>query len=102
MMFLRQNDKVIMLQGKDRGKTGTVIRVLPQAGKVVVQGLNTIKKHQRPRQQGQKGQIITKERAVDSSNVQLVCPSCNKPSRFGHVLSGDKKIRSCKRCQASL
>ncbi len=87
-----------MLAGKDRGKTGKVLSVLE--GRVVIEGLNTIKKHQRAKKQGQKGQIITKERAVDRSNVQIVCPKCGKPTRIGHQVVGDRKIRICKKCQA--
>ncbi|MEK7616262.1 MAG: 50S ribosomal protein L24 [Patescibacteria group bacterium] len=97
-MNIRKGDNVIMLAGKDRGKTGKVLSVLE--GRVVIEGLNTIKKHQRAKKQGQKGQIITKERAVDRSNVQIVCPKCGKPTRIGHQVVGDRKIRICKKCQA--
>ncbi len=99
-MKIKKGDNVIMLIGKDRGKTGKISAVLDT--KVVVEGLNTVKKHQRARKQGQKGQILTKERAVDSSNVQLVCPKCGKPTRVGRQEVGDKKIRVCKKCNAEL
>jgi len=87
-----------MLIGKDRGKDGKVLNV--SAGRVVVEGLNTIKKHQKARKQGQKGQIITKERSVDASNVQVVCPKCGKSTRIGHKIIAGKKLRICKKCQA--
>lgn len=93
---------VIMLQGKDKGKKGKIIATIPLAGKVKVQGLNMVKRHQRPRKQGQKGQIISKERAVDASSVQILCPSCGKQTRVGHSINGDKKIRICKKCSADL
>jgi len=104
-MNIKKGDKVKMLTGKDRGKDGKVLFVLKTPGAddttnytVVVEGLNTIKKHQRARKQGQKGQIITKERAVDVSNVQIVCPKCGKSTRIAHQEVGDRKIRVCKKC----
>ena len=101
-MKLRKGDNVIMLGGKDRGKTGKVSVVLPRDGKVVVEGLNTIKKHIRARKQGQKGQIINKERAVPASSVALVCKSCGKPTRVGYKIDGENKIRICKKCEAEV
>lgn len=102
-----------MLQGKDRGKRGKVSGVLTiHSGRlsrriehirVVVEGLNTVKRHQRPRQQGQVGQILTKERPVDISNVQLICPKCSQPTRVGHTPAGGAlKTRLCKKCGADI
>ena len=93
-----------MLSGKDRGKTGKVFSVLFKAGKrkIVVEGLNKIKKHQRPRKQGQKGQIIEVERPVDISTVQLICVSCGKPTRVGHQIEGQNKTRVCRKCGAQI
>lgn len=100
-----------MLSGKDRGKTGKVSSVLnDQAArgwnkktvKVVVEGLNKVKRHQRARKQGQKGQIIEVERPVNISTVQLVCSSCGKPTRVGHKKEGENKMRICKKCQAQI
>lgn len=99
-MKIRKNDNVIMLGGKDRGKKGKVVLVLPESGKVVVEGLNLIKKHLRARKQGQKGQIISKERAVNVSSVALICKSCGKQTRLGYKVEGDNKVRICKKCQA--
>lgn len=95
-MNIKQGDKVIMLTGKDRAKTGKVSAA--KNDRVVVEGLNLIKKHQRARREGQKGQIVSKERAVDISNVQLVCPKCGQPTRIGHRREGDLKLRICKKC----
>ncbi len=89
-----------MLSGKDRGKTGKVLFAFPAEGKVVVEGLNRVARHQRPKKQGQKGQIVHKEQAVDASNVMLICKSCGKPSRIGKKLVGDTKVRVCKKCGA--
>lgn len=97
-MFIKKGDKVIMLTGKDRGKDGKVLYVWPTAGRVVVEGLNLIKRHQRARKQGQKGQIISKEQSVAMSNVQAVCPKCGRPTRIGHRREGGQKLRVCKKC----
>ena len=101
-MNIKKGDKVIMLTGKDRGKDGKVLSVWPSQGRVVVEGLNTIKRHQRARKQGQKGQIINKERAVDWSNVQLVCPKCGRPTRRSGRREGDLKLRLCKKCGSAI
>ncbi|HXK40937.1 MAG TPA: 50S ribosomal protein L24 [Candidatus Paceibacterota bacterium] len=101
-MKIKKNDNVIMLSGKDRGKTGKVALVLPSSGKIVVEGLNLIKKHVRARKQGQKGQIISKERAVSASSVALVCKSCGKPTRIGYKKEGENKVRICKKCKSEV
>lgn len=102
MNSIKKGDNVKMLSGKDRGKKGTVSLVLVKDGKqkVVVGGLNKVKKHQRPRKQGQKGQIISVERPVFLSTVQLICKNCGKPTRVGFRIDQDKKERVCKKCQA--
>ena len=99
-MNIKKNDNVIMLSGKDRGKSGKVLHVYPEDNKVRVDKLNTVKKHQKAKQQGQKGQIISIERRVAVSSVQLVCPTCGKPTRVGHVVQGDVKMRVCKKCRS--
>lgn len=101
-MKIHKGDNVIMLNGKDRGKAGKIILVLPERDKVVVEGLNLIKKHVRARKQGQKGQIINKERAIFASSVALVCKFCSKPTRIGHKVNGDNKVRICKKCGAEV
>ncbi len=99
-MNIKRGDNVKMLNGKDRGKTGKVLFVFPKEGKIVVEGLNTVARHLRPKKQGQKGQIVRKERAINLSNVMLVCKSCGKPTRTGHKVVGEKKMRVCKKCGA--
>src|SRR3989344_3772563 len=98
--MIKKGDKVIMLSGKDRKKDGKVLMV--REGRVMNEGLNTVKKHQRARKQGQVGQIITKERAVDISNVQLICPHCGKPTRVGHRRDENRNVRVCKKCGADI
>ena len=97
-MKIKKGDIVKMLAGKDRGKTGKVLRSLPDKNKVIVEGLNIIKKHTKPRKEGQKGQRVEVPRAVQSSNVMIICPKCGKPSRIGYKASEDKKYRICKKC----
>lgn len=99
-MKIKKGDNIIMLSGKDRGKKSKVILTLPKSNKVVVEGLNLIKRHIRARKQGQKGQIISKERAVAASSVALVCKSCGKPTRVGYKVEGKNKVRVCKKCKA--
>lgn len=98
-MKLKRGDNVVMLGGKDKGKKAKVILVFPEISKLVVEGLNTVKKHTRARKQGQKGQIITKERAVSVSSVALICKSCGKQTRVGYKTENDNKIRICKKCK---
>ena len=99
-MNIKKGDNVKMLNGKDRGKTGKVLFVFPAEGKIVVEGLNRVARHLRPKKQGQKGQIVHKERAVDASNAMLICKSCGKPTRVGRKIVGDKKLRICKKCNS--
>lgn len=99
-MNIKKGDNVIMLNGKDRGKTGKVLFVFPSEAKIVIEGLNKVARHQRARKEGQKGQIVHKERAVDASRVMLVCKSCGKPARVGHKVDGKNKVRICKKCGA--
>lgn len=101
-MKIRKGDNVIMLNGKDNRKTGKVSKVLAGEGKVVIEGLNLLKKAIRARKQGQKGQIISKERAVNISSVALVCKSCGKPTRVGYRIDGKTKVRICKKCKNTI
>ena len=100
-MNIKVGDTVIILTGddKDRGKTGKVLEVSPKEGKVIVEGLNMVKKHVKPRKAGDPSGIIETEAAVYASKVQLVCPKCGKPTRVGHKIYADgKKDRVCKKC----
>lgn len=101
-MNIKKGDKVKVLSGKDRGKDGKVIRVTPKEGRVVVDGLNLIKKHKKSQKRGQKGERVTISGAIDASNVQLICPKCGKASRIGHKMINDKKVRICKKCQGEI
>lgn len=97
-MKIRTNDMVKITGGKDRGKTGKVIQVFPSQGLVVVEGLNQLVKHMKPRRQGEKGQKVQFAAPLPASRVALLCKSCNKATRVGFRLTGESKIRVCKKC----
>lgn len=92
-MKIKKGDNVIMLSGKDRNKTGTVLRTDPKAGKVIVQGINLVKRHTRARKQGQKGQIVSVERWVSASAVAFVSKDTGKATRLGWQMSPDGKSK---------
>ncbi len=87
-----------MMSGDDRGRSGKVIKVLPEKGMILVEGINMQKKHRRPRKEGEKGQIIEKPGFIPISNVKMICPKCAKPTRIGHKIVGKKKFRMCRKC----
>lgn len=89
---------VVMIVGKDKGKKGKIIRVLLKKHRVIVDGLNLVKKHKKPTKQGEKGEMVSLPRAVDVSNVALFCGRCAGPVKVGYEISGDKKIRICRKC----
>lgn len=101
-MRLREGDKVKVIAGKDAGKESRVVRVMPKTGKVIVEGVNTSKKHQRPRGQTMQGGIIDKDMPINSSNVMIVCSDCG-PTRVGHRFDADGiKHRTCVKCGGDL
>ena len=95
---IKRNDTVVVLTGKDKGKQGKVMSVNPESGRVVVQNINMITRHTKPRRQGEEGGRISKEGTINASNVMLVCPSCKKGSRVAHIIENGKKYRACKKC----
>jgi large subunit ribosomal protein L24 len=99
---IRRNDTVKVMTGRDAGKEGRVLRVMPDEGRVLVEHVMTVKKHVRPNpQRNIKGGIAEQERAIPLSNVALVCPACG-PVRIGHAVQGDRKVRVCKKCGTTL
>jgi large subunit ribosomal protein L24 len=98
---VRKNDNVIVTTGKDRGKRGRVLKVLPASNRVVVEGVNLIKRHTKPNPQRQiKGGLVEREAALHASNVQVVCPECGKATRIGRRILGDgRKVRICRKCE---
>ncbi len=102
MLQIKKGDSVIVLKGKDRGRRSKVMRVLPARRRAVVEGVNLVKKRQRPRQSGEKGQIIQVASPLHLSNIALYCEHCGRGVRFGTKLTGEKKIRVCRRCGREL
>lgn len=97
-MRIKKGDLVKKIAGKDKGKQGKVLRTVPSEGKIVVEDMNIVKKHQKARRQGERGQRVEVAAPFDASNAMVVCPSCGKATRSSYKLVGDKKVRVCKKC----
>lgn len=97
-VHVKTGDTILVIKGKDRGKTGKVLEVSPEEGKVIVEGINIVTKHVKPRRMGEPGGLIKAEAALYADKVQLVCPKCGKPTRVGHAFDSEgKKVRVCKK-----
>lgn len=101
-MKIKKGDQVEIIAGKDRGKRGIVLSVVPQDEKVIVKGANMMKRHQKARRDGQKGERIEKEAPIHVSNVMVVCPETSKPTRIGYKVEGGEKVRISKRSGKTL
>ena len=101
-MFVRKDDKVVVLSGRDKGKEGKVLKVDPKAGKLIVEGVSVASRHMKPRKQGEQGGIVKVETPIYACKVMVVCPKCGKPTRVAHKIEGGKKLRACKKCGAAL
>lgn len=102
-MSIKKDDTVVVITGKDKGQRGKVLTVIPKEGKVVVEKINLVSRHTKPRKQGEQGGILKKEAPIYACKVQRVCPKCNKPTRPAHkLLEGGKKVRVCKKCGAEI
>ena len=105
-LHVKKGDTVVVLTGKDSGKKGKVLQASPATERVVVEGVNVVSRHKKPRSQQDTGGIVKKEAPIHVSNVMVICPKCNKPTRTGHakIADGDKeiKVRICKKCGATI
>jgi large subunit ribosomal protein L24 len=101
-MNIKKGDTVVVLSGKDRGKKGKVQGTLPGSSKVVVEGINMVTCHVKPKKQGEEGGIVKREAAIASCKVQVVCPKCGKGTRVAHKTDDGKNVRVCKHCGANL
>ena len=107
-LHIKTGDTVKVITGEDKGATGKVQKVFPETGRVIVEKVNMVKKHQKPRGQGMPGGIIEKEAAIDASNVMIVCPKCGKAAKMGHKINDGegkasrRKVRVCKECGATI
>lgn len=97
-MFVKKDDTVVVLSGKDKGKQGKIIKAIPKKNQVVVEEVNKVKRHTKPSLKVPQGGIISKEMPIDICKVQVVCPACNKPTRIGHKVVDGKNMRACKKC----
>jgi large subunit ribosomal protein L24 len=98
---IRRNDNVLVVTGKDRGKRGRVMKVLPERNRLIVEGVNMIKRHTRPNPNANiQGGIVEREASLHASNVQLICPECGAQTRIGRKVLGDgRKVRICRKCE---
>ncbi len=101
-MTVKSGDNVLVIAGKDKGKTGKVSAVYADSNKVLVENVNIVSKHQKPKSQQDKGGIFKRPAPIEASNVLVVCPVCGKATRVAHTEIDGKKVRSCKKCGASL
>ena len=101
-MTVKKGDNVLVIAGKDKGKTGKVLEVFPKDNRVLVDGVNIVTKHKKARTQQEKSEIIKKTAPIEASNVMVICGTCGKATRVGHKEINGKKARVCKKCSASL
>jgi len=101
-MRIKKGDQIQIIAGKDKGKSGKVLRVISEKFGIVVEGLNLAKKHMKPKKGGEKGQRIEIPMSLNISNVMLVCPKCGKLTRVGFKISKEEKSRICKKCNSEI
>lgn len=101
-MKIRKGDTILITSGKDRGKKGKVTKVFPEINKIIAENINLVKKHVRPKKQGEKGQIVVIAKPFDVSKVKLVCPKCGQAARIGYKIMESGKFRICKKCKQEI
>ncbi|MBN2197817.1 50S ribosomal protein L24 [Candidatus Wolfebacteria bacterium] len=101
-MKMKKGDIVKITTGKDKGKTGKILKTLIKKDKILIEGLNLYKKHVRPKREGEKGQMVSVPRPIDISNTALICSSCNQATKIGHRFENKKKVRFCKKCKTTI
>ncbi len=97
-MKIKKNDTILVISGKYRGKKAKVISVFPKTNKITAQGINLMKKHVKPKKEGEKGQTIEVAVPFNASNAKIICPKCGKPTRITYKIKGKEKYRICKKC----
>ncbi len=100
-MKIKKGDTILVKKGNDRGRTGKVMKVFIEKNGILVEGIKIQKKHRRPRKEGEKGQVVEKPGLISISNVQMICPKCNKPAKIGIKIENKNKKRVCKKCNES-
>jgi len=99
---LKKGDMVVVMSGKDKGKTGQIEKVLPKTNQILIPGVNIVKKHTKPTKRNPHGGIVQINKPIPVSNVMLICPVCNKATRVGFKMLDNKKLRICKKCKESI
>jgi len=101
-MKVKKGDSVLIISGKDKGRTGKITKAIPKELKILVEGINLKKKHVRPKREGEKGQVVEIPAALDISNVKIICPKCGKAARVGYKIENNVKKRICKKCKQEI
>lgn len=101
-MKVKKNDTVLIIAGKDKGRTAKVLKSLPKEGRILVEGINLKQKHVRPKRQGEQGQVVKLPAPLQVSNVKFLCPKCGKATRLGYKIEKDRKFRICKKCKSEV
>ncbi len=101
-MKIKKGDTVLIISGKDKGKKGNVLRVLPEEEKIIVENVNILKKHTKPRKSGEKGQILQLPGKIFASKVKIICSKCGSVTRIGYKILENKKYRVCKKCNQEI
>jgi len=101
-MKLKKGDEIVVIAGKDKGRKGKIEKVFPKERKVLIPGVNLVKKHLKPRREGEKGGIVEIAKPLDVGKVAFVCPKCNKPTRIGYLITKNSKERICKKCRQTI
>ncbi len=101
-MKLKKGDNVLIISGKDKGRTAKILRSLVKEKMILVEGINMKRKHIKPKKEGEKGQVVPVPAPMEISNVKLVCPKCGKATRVGYKIENGKKSRICKKCQSQI
>ncbi|WP_066645835.1 50S ribosomal protein L24 [Christensenella timonensis] len=99
---IKKGDTAVVISGKEKGKEAKVLRVIPDKNRVILEKVNMLTKHKKPKNQTTPGGIIKQEGPIDASNVMVVCPKCSKATRVGHEIKNGEKVRVCKKCGAQL
>lgn len=101
-MKVKKGDTVLIIAGKDKGRTAKILRSLPKERKILVEGMNLKSKHVKPKRQGEQGQVVKVSLPIEVSNAKFLCPKCAKATRLGYKITEHKKVRICKKCQSEV
>lgn len=101
-MKVKKGDNVLVISGKDKGRTAKIVKSFPKELSILVEGINLKSKHVKPKRQGEKGQVVKVSAPIDVSDVKFLCPKCGKAARLGYIIKEGKKFRVCKKCKSEV